>query len=239
MSPKSQSYLIPTRHEVLLILKDEILKSLRCLMPARITAVHAALGTVDVQISALQQTPIGEYLKYPPLENVPVITLQGGGLAIKAPIKVNDQCLVFFADRCMSAWKQSGSPQPLPNPRMHDLSDGFALVGVNSPVQLLTLLTATEGGIATATAKVAIDTTTNKVTIQNGGGSHNLLTILTSLTTAVNSLNTALTTLNSALALDGGLSGPSHTALTNANLAIATVTANVGLVAINLGLLLQ
>jgi hypothetical protein len=162
-------------------------------MPATVTAVNAPSGaagtpqpplTVDVQIAALQQRPTGEYLKYPPLSKVPAISLYGGGAFLQFPIKVGDQCLVFFADRCMASWKQTGSPQPLPNPRMHDLSDGFALIGVASPLQLMTLLSSTEAGLATPLAKVAIDTLTNKISIANGAlGVNNLLTILTSVLT--------------------------------------------------------
>ena len=190
------SYTKPNSYDVLLMLKDEILRSLRSLMPATVTAVNAPSGaagtpqpplTVDVQIAALQQRPTGEYLKYPPLSKVPAISLYGGGAFLQFPIKVGDQCLVFFADRCMASWKQTGSPQPLPNPRMHDLSDGFALIGVASPLQLMTLLSSTEAGLATPLAKVAIDTLTNKISIANVSGS--LLTVVSGLVTAMENLN--------------------------------------------------
>jgi len=177
-------------YDVLMLLKGEILAALRCLMPAKITAVNTAAGTVDVQISALQQTATGEYLNYPPLKGIPAITIQGGGMALKFPVAVDDQCLVFFADRCMAAWKQTGSPQPLPNPRMHDLSDGFALVGVNSPLQLLTLLTATEGGIATAGAKIGIDNDTDLITIASATDS--LKAIINDTITQIVNVNTGI-----------------------------------------------
>ncbi len=236
----SASYTVPPFYDVLQLLADEIFKSLRCLMPAKITAVNTAAGTVDVQISALQQTPTGKVLSYPPLSGLPIITMQGSGAHLKFPIRVGDQCLVFFADRCMAAWKQTGSPQPLPNPRMHDLSDGFALIGVNSPIQLVTLLASAECGIATATAKVGIDTDTNQVVIANGvAGVNNLKTILTDFTTAVNALNTALTALNVGIAAESGTIPTAAAAATTANTAIALVTTSITAVATKLGLLLK
>ena len=38
----------------------------------------------------------------------------------------------MFASRCIDAWWQSGGVGEPMEPRMHDLSDGFALVGVRS-----------------------------------------------------------------------------------------------------------
>ena len=48
------------------------------------------------------------------------------------PVAAGDECLVVFASRCIDAWWQSGGVGEPMEPRMHDLSDGFALVGVRS-----------------------------------------------------------------------------------------------------------
>ena len=56
----------------------------------------------------------------------------GGGFALTFPVAAGDECLVVFASRCIDAWWQSGGVGEPMEPRMHDLSDGFALVGVRS-----------------------------------------------------------------------------------------------------------
>jgi hypothetical protein len=107
------------------------------------------------------------------------------------PIQQGDECLVVFADFNIDAWHYAGGQQTPLDKRRHDISDGFAIVGPNSLAKaIVTALTATEGGISSATAKVAVDKDTNLVTVANA--SKNLATILTSLTTELVSLNTAL-----------------------------------------------
>ena len=206
------------------------------MMPATVTAVNAPSGaagtpqpplTVDVQIAALQQRPTGEYLKYPLLSKVPAVSLYGGIARLQFPVAVGDQCLVFFADRCMASWKQTGSPQPLPNPRMHDLSDGFALIGVASPLQLMTLLSSTEAGLATPLAKIAIDTATNLVTIQTGvAGANSLAHALGTLLTTLTSLQAALAAMTSATITAGTTQGTIAALATQ----LAAVTAELALV---------
>jgi hypothetical protein len=78
---------------------------------------------------------------------------------------------------------------------MHDISDGFVLVGINSQVSpVLSPLAVGEGGIAETEsslgAKVAINPTTHKVTVANA--TQNLATTLALLMTTLTSLNAAL-----------------------------------------------
>lgn len=69
----------------------------------------------------------------PLLVDVPVVFPCGGGpegyvLAI-TPAK-GDECLVVFGDMCIDMWWQSGGVQNQADKRRHDLSDGFAIMGV-------------------------------------------------------------------------------------------------------------
>jgi hypothetical protein len=83
----------------------------------------------------------------PLLINCPVQWQGGGGVTATFPIKPSivtngasdgsgDECLIIIASRCIDAWWQQGfKPGPAMNPpslRMHNLSDGYALVGVRS-----------------------------------------------------------------------------------------------------------
>ena len=182
---------VPPLYDVLLAFKGDIMAELRVCLPATIRAFDRAAGTVDVSVDWLQTVPNGLPIEYPLLYGLPVITLQGGGTAVAFPIAAGDKCLVIIADRCLSAWRKTGTPQVLPTLRKHDLSDGFALVGVagaQAPFTLLTdlLLTASEAGISSKVAKVAIDSGTGKVTIQNT--TKNLATVLTGLISDVNTM---------------------------------------------------
>jgi hypothetical protein len=56
----------------------------------------------------------------------------GGGVTATFPIVVGDECLVVFSSRCIDGWWSQGGIQNPPEARMHNLSDGFALVGVRS-----------------------------------------------------------------------------------------------------------
>ncbi|ELQ6225166.1 Gp138 family membrane-puncturing spike protein [Cronobacter turicensis] len=68
-------------------------------------------------------------VKLPLLVDVPVVFPRGGGCTLTFPVAAGDECLVIFADRCIDFWWQSGDVQEPVDPRMHDLSDAFALVG--------------------------------------------------------------------------------------------------------------
>lgn len=65
----------------------------------------------------------------PLLVDVPVIFPHSREFALTFPIMADDECKVWFACRCIDGWWQSGGVQPPLDLRMHDLSDGFALVG--------------------------------------------------------------------------------------------------------------
>ena len=73
----------------------------------------------------------------PLLVDVPVVFPCGGGFTLTYPIKKGDECLVIFASRCIDGWWQSGGIGGTPDERMHDLSDGIAIVGPRSQARKL------------------------------------------------------------------------------------------------------
>lgn len=73
-----------------------------------------------------------ELVALPVLLDCPVVYPSGGGGTLTFPIKAGDECLVVFASRCIDGWWQLGDVQNQADMRKHDLSDGFALVGVSS-----------------------------------------------------------------------------------------------------------
>lgn len=107
----------------------------------------------------------------PLLVDCPVFFPSGGGCTLTFPIAVGDECLVVFSSRCIDAWWFSGGIQVQAEMRMHDLSDGFAFVGVSS-------LPNVPGSINTSTvqlrsndgaAYVSVNPTTHEVDITTSG----------------------------------------------------------------------
>lgn len=80
----------------------------------------------------------------PLLVDVPVVFPQGGGFLLTFPVRAGDECLVVFSSRCIDSWWQSGGVQPQAEQRLHDLSDGFALVGPRSRARRVTPAVSTE-----------------------------------------------------------------------------------------------
>lgn len=76
-------------------------------------------------------------VQMPLLVDCPVVFPGGGGCTLTFPVKSGDECLVVFASRCIDSWWQSGGVQEQAEIRMHDLSDGFAFVGVRSRPRVL------------------------------------------------------------------------------------------------------
>lgn len=106
------------------------------IMPGIIQSFDATKMTCEVQV-ALQgkQTKSDgtqEDITLPVLVDCPISYPRGGGFTLTfTPVK-DDECLVFFASRCIDAWWQQGGVQPQQEFRMHDLSDGFVFVGISS-----------------------------------------------------------------------------------------------------------
>ncbi len=112
----------------------------RVAIPGIIQSFDAAAQTVTVQ-PALREKIITDgdevWTDIPLLVDVPVALPRAGGYALTLPIRSGDECLVVFGDMCMDGWWQSGGVQNQVECRRHDLSDGFAIVGVWSQPRVL------------------------------------------------------------------------------------------------------
>jgi hypothetical protein len=197
-------------YDLLQMLKKDILKNLRVMVPGSIAAVNGD-GTVNVNVLLMQKVPqqglpAGLDVAYPQLTNRPVFTVQGGGIGAVMPVTVGDECMVVFADRAIDAWYANGAAVPLPSRRMHNITDGIVLVGINSQQSpLLTPLEANEGGICETKnamgAAVVINSETHLASIRNG--TENLATILGLLMTTLLALNAALASMTTGTIASG------------------------------------
>lgn len=111
-------------------------------LPGIVQRFDAAEMKVDVQpaINGRVRNPDGSSssLQMPVLLDCPVLWQGGGGVTLTFPIQPGDECLIVIASRCIDAWWAQGGVQDPPEVRMHNLSDGFALVGVRSKPRAFT-----------------------------------------------------------------------------------------------------
>lgn len=112
------------------------LKSVWTSLPGVVTAFNPSNMTVSVQptIQGVITDETGGETKtdLPLLVDVPVQFPQGGNCIMTFPISPGDECLVVFASRHIDAWWQSGGVQAPMSARMHNLSDGMAVMGFHS-----------------------------------------------------------------------------------------------------------
>jgi hypothetical protein len=104
--------------------RKEIFASLHVAMPGRVVAYDAETGTATIQPAVRRRDLDGNVVTAPVLSGVPVYL----PTADYAP-REGDQCMVIFADCCIDGWFDTGSAVVPPAKRMHDLADGFAIVG--------------------------------------------------------------------------------------------------------------
>lgn len=67
----------------------------------------------------------------------------GGGVTLTFPVGPGDECLVVFSSRSIDSWHQSGGIQAPVEARMHDLSDGFVMLGFRSKPRVLSGISVT------------------------------------------------------------------------------------------------
>lgn len=174
----------PKLYDVLNALRTQILINLNCVKIGQITAFYPASHTADVQILFQRVLTDGTISSYPKLLNCPVFTLQGGGSSLQFPISIGDQCIVLFSDRNIDSWYLNGNQQPPIDGRLHDLSDGIVLVGLNSKASTaIAPLSTTETRIILKDGTTKVGLQSGKITVQNA--TVNLLTVLQLLITGI------------------------------------------------------
>ena len=119
------------------------------------------------------------------------------------PIKAGDQCIVLFSDRNINNWLRNGNEAAPADGRCHDMSDGIALVGINSMASTLPAYPANTCRLSYAGAEIdlasgnidiktgngeEITLTGGKVSLKNGSTS--LLTILNGLVDQIKAIGT-------------------------------------------------
>ena len=135
----------PDLRDVLVGLKREIKLEINCISLGTIKTFYPSTQTVDViinykklykavtHVENFQGQSQDKIVEYPMLFNCPVVIMKGGSGHLTFPITAGDTCLVLFGDRDIDTWFETGDTTQIPNSdRVHDLSDGIALVGIFS-----------------------------------------------------------------------------------------------------------
>ena len=114
----------------------EALSNLHTATIAKVMSVQAK--TISVQ-PVINRVVDGKSITLPQFTKVPPLFLQGGGSYTAHPIAVGDYCLLVLTERCFDRWYSGSDFQDPAEFRMHDYSDGIAIVGINPQAGALTI----------------------------------------------------------------------------------------------------
>jgi hypothetical protein len=115
---------------------NETMAELHTATIARVTSVGDTTISCQPVISRLVR---GQKIDLPEFVDVPPVFMQGGESYLAHPISEGDYCLLLVMERCFDRWYNGQDNQTPLELRMHDYSDGFALVGVNPMAAALTI----------------------------------------------------------------------------------------------------
>lgn len=127
----------PTLSDVLVAQKRDIFSTMNCVQVGIIQDFDASNQTATIllalkQVIDISPAGVKTYQERPLIFKCPMLVLFGGTAFISLPIQPGDSCIVLFNDREIDSWFANGGIQSPASPRMHDVSDAIALVGINS-----------------------------------------------------------------------------------------------------------
>ena len=136
------------------------LGDLNCTTIGTIQSFDATTQTASISVNYKRK--VGEvFIEYPLLLDCPVVILGGGDSYLTFPIRAadpdndiqGDTCIVMFCDRDIDIWFDSGQILAPNSTRKHNLSDGIALVGVRSNLNMLASYNETKASLIDRTGE--------------------------------------------------------------------------------------
>lgn len=149
----------------------QTVNNVRVAMPGIIQSFDATEQTVTVQCAIREKINMDGNLSWqeiPLLLDVPIIFPRAGNYILTMPIQAGDECLVVFGDSCMDAWWQSGGVQNQIDCRRHDLSDGYAIVGLYSQPRRITNYSTNTAQLRNISGSAYVELSGNDVNIVGG-----------------------------------------------------------------------
>lgn len=123
---------------------DGRLKDLHTCLPGIIASFDPVTQTASVQPAIKRIFTEHGAVNLPLCVDVPVAFPGGGDFFLTFPVKAGDECILMFSERAIDNWHVSGGTQTPAEYRMHDLSDGIAIVGLNSQPRKIPTFNATD-----------------------------------------------------------------------------------------------
>lgn len=169
---------ITDKEEALRACVEGFLVNLWTALPCIVQSYDAVKGTcvlqAAIQAKVRDAQGVETWVNLPPLVDVPVVYPSGGQFVITFPIAAGDEALCIFASRCIDNWwLQGGAQNTQAEFRLHDLSDGFAIIGPRSQPRKLTAVSTTTTQIRTVDGTAYIELTTDgKINLKAPGGVH-------------------------------------------------------------------
>lgn len=142
---------------------DSKLKELHTALPGIIVAFDAVKQTASVQSTISRVAHDDSATPLPLCVDVPVHFPGGSGYVLTFPVAPGDECLLVFSERAIDGWFESGEVTPPTDYRLHDLSDGFALVGFRSQPKKIT-------NFSTSAVELRSEDASTKISLSSNGG---------------------------------------------------------------------
>ena len=148
---------------------DGALSKLWTALPAKIVSVDYAKQTLSAQptIMGINEDSKGNItnVNLPLLVDVPFQSFGSSEFVITMPNLEEAECLIVFSSRCIDGWWSAGGIQPQAEQRMHDLSDGMAIIGFNSQARVIPNYSTTATEVRTFDGSTKIGLIAGTVTI--------------------------------------------------------------------------
>ena len=131
--PKSE----PTFNDLMIMAQNNIMARTNCHNVGRILEFDKDKQTCTVQVMQLKQF-FDKTMAAAPITDVPLIMYGMGDGIITLPNPVGSICLLFFMDRNIDAFLETGELYEPDNTRLHDFSDCIAITTfstLNNPIE--------------------------------------------------------------------------------------------------------
>ena len=171
--PRNKLPINPDPSELNTELKRDIFQSINCAQIGIIRNFDGSDQTATIQLAMKKIVSVDDDGKkiladYPLILKCPVVFPSGGGFTLTFPVLEGDECLVVFTDRGFDNWLVSGSGQQPASPRMHDINDAIAIVGIRSNPRALSNVSTTSAQIRTDDGTSFVDVGTDGIHVHAG-----------------------------------------------------------------------
>lgn len=163
--------------------KKELAIDLKVAKLGIIDSYDSSTGTANVKIQTKFNEKTSKVWDYQVIPNVPVVKSK----YFSHPIKKGDGCLIIFLDTDFTAWLESGDVIPPATPRLHNLNDAIAIMGVDTKSE--------RPSFDKPDTNTIINARDGKIDIKND--STDLMTVCQKLIDLLNNLSTSLSGLTS------------------------------------------